>query len=571
MGKKKNKINGDAAADAAHLATLYNGSNNHPSVTLNLQSTRRTNIAFCDVAKAACWCMCDDAENVKWCCVAGKPLITRVLVLALDSYTEEDLFKTTQGVRCLRCPGWQYAQVRVGKGSEENTLFDFFMQKKVEQKPKTPTAAVAQAPPATSCGVLAALDFVREEKEMLERREKKRERDDTGNSDVKNVHEAKDAEYVLTLEQCVASIEDLRHNLFPLEDPNTGLLPDGFAATTDPGVLEDDAVAAPLVVAMDCEMVLTEKGSELARVSLVDANEPDKVLYDALVKPRNPIVNYVTAYSGITEELLQDVNTTLEDVRDVICNKYIRASTVVVGHSLENDFTALRLVHKRVCDTSLLYPHPAGHPRKQSLRYLTRKFLDRHIQMDAEGHCSVEDATACLELLHMKRVNGKDFGSERTPRENISTILERNNVHCHFVDRASNIRQFINNTTDAILVKDDDAALAKAVKCLTSQEHERVFVWAHLCEAANDKKEEDVEAQLAPFFEKVPSNTVVMIVGMRPPKAKVSAENVSTHNEKNSTNNNNNNNNNVAEYGFLAVKVFQQQESPIIAEVATAD
>ena len=34
------------------------------------------------------------------------------------------------------------------------------------------------------------------------------------------------------------------------------------------------------------------------------------------------------------------------------------SETFLVGHSLENDLKALRVVHSRVLDTALLFPHP---------------------------------------------------------------------------------------------------------------------------------------------------------------------------------------------------------------------
>lgn len=70
-----------------------------------------------------------------------------------------------------------------------------------------------------------------------------------------------------------------------------------------------------LVAAVDCEMCETAQGQELARVSVL--GHDGRVLLESLVKPRNPVLNYLTQYSGITEEMLRDVTVSLEQVRFV--------------------------------------------------------------------------------------------------------------------------------------------------------------------------------------------------------------------------------------------------------------
>lgn len=46
--------------------------------------------------------------------------------------------------------------------------------------------------------------------------------------------------------------------------------------------------------AVDCEMCYTAKGQELTRISVVD--ESMTLVYDAIVKPDLPIIDYVTRY-----------------------------------------------------------------------------------------------------------------------------------------------------------------------------------------------------------------------------------------------------------------------------------
>ena len=61
----------------------------------------------------------------------------------------------------------------------------------------------------------------------------------------------------------------------------------------------------------------------------------------------------------------------------------IAEETLLIGHSLENDLNALRLLHINAADTALMYPHPRGPPFKPALRVLTERYLGRKIQEGA--------------------------------------------------------------------------------------------------------------------------------------------------------------------------------------------
>lgn len=133
------------------------------------------------------------------------------------------------------------------------------------------------------------------------------------------------------------------------------------------------------IFALDCEMCYTTGGLELTRVTVVDINRT--VVYDALVKPENRIVDYNTIYSGISEATLANVTRTLRDVQKMFRSMF-NAKTVLIGHSLESDLKALKMIHNRVVDTSVLFPHKMGPPKKRALKTLCIENLKRIIQED---------------------------------------------------------------------------------------------------------------------------------------------------------------------------------------------
>lgn len=165
------------------------------------------------------------------------------------------------------------------------------------------------------------------------------------------------------------------------------------------------------LVALDGEMCHTEKGLELCRLTMSDWDE-NRVL-DVLIRPDNLIVDYNTRFSGITEETYETFNHVVPAGFDPRAYKFceliqeilpclIGPETIIVGHSLENDFYHLKLDHKKIIDTSQLYPHSKGPPYRMALRDLTRIHLKQFVQEGSSGHDSYEDCVACLRLLKLK-------------------------------------------------------------------------------------------------------------------------------------------------------------------------
>uniref|UniRef100_A0A1I8F127 Exonuclease domain-containing protein n=2 Tax=Wuchereria bancrofti TaxID=6293 RepID=A0A1I8F127_WUCBA len=160
--------------------------------------------------------------------------------------------------------------------------------------------------------------------------------------------------------------------------------------------------------AVDCEMCTTETGeSELTRISIVD--ECYEVLLDTLVKPRNRIVDYVTKYSGITEKMLENVNVRVEDVQRALSH-ILPNDAILVGHTLECDFNAMRITHPYCIDISLCLNLSGKDRQRSSLKTLARIFLNEEIQGE-NGHCSVDDAVITMRLLKYKLSHGIRFGN----------------------------------------------------------------------------------------------------------------------------------------------------------------
>ncbi|EDW38847.1 GL13711 [Drosophila persimilis] len=107
---------------------------------------------------------------------------------------------------------------------------------------------------------------------------------------------------------------------------------------------------------------------------------------------------FLCSYSGITESMLAKETRTLRDVQAVLMSMF-HAKTVLVGHSLESDLKALKIIHDVVVDTSVLFPHKMGPPKKRALKTLCIENLKRIIQENEAGHDSAEDAEVCIQLI----------------------------------------------------------------------------------------------------------------------------------------------------------------------------
>ena len=274
----------------------------------------------------------------------------------------------------------------------------------------------------------------------------------------------------------------------------------GASATDDADALwaltlaaeEGDPTLASLMYSIDCEMCITAAGLELTRVSVV--NYGGHAIYDRLVLPPRSIVDYNTRYSGISAKTLEGISTTLVDVRRDL-RKLLPRNAIIMGHSPENDFRALRLVHTRVVDTALCFAHPSGPPYKPALRHLAERHLGRSIQGSSAGHDSIEDARAVMDLVRMKLTHGPAFGTHVPTTESVFALAARVGLKTSLVAaRRATIRRHARHGASIFMANNPEDAI-KAVRSVTVKESRLVVVEVEDGEAIVEQQQQQQQGE----------------------------------------------------------------------------
>ena len=327
--------------------------------------------------------------------------------------------------------------------------------------------------------------------------------------------------------RCLLSLVDMRLNNFPglplgEEDGDEHSEEresqwSGYFKLSDVWPSDTAEVDSYPMFALDCEMVLTGQGLELARISLV--NEAYQCVYDTLVKPENPILDYKTQFSGITKETLEGVLTTLADVHRRL-GELLPQKCILVGHSLESDLHALKMAHPYVIDTSCLFQPSPPSLSKPKLSVLTKKFLDYDIQTSSEGHNSIEDAVACMKLVQRKMEDWKGMVVSCRRSQSILTEVAARGRSVGIVDRAG-ITNLFGSRTLKHHVRSDGEAVKKAAEVISSCE--LTFLQLHAMEDHLKGPDPDSEVAMAAAAEELdasvlhivsgcPGNTLVVVV-----------------------------------------------------------
>lgn len=190
------------------------------------------------------------------------------------------------------------------------------------------------------------------------------------------------------------------------------------------------AFDAEFVSVQDERSTLTKSGSKVthrevrhavARISLIDCKSR-AIIIDDHVLPQEPVVDYLTRFSGIVEKDLDPAQSShhLISTRSAYLKLrfLMERGCIFVGHGLSQDFLMVNLVvpNQQIIDTVEIFHQERM--RYISLRFLANYTLGRDMQRDT--HDSVEDALAAYEI-YLKALELKKSG---TFRKTLSELYE---------------------------------------------------------------------------------------------------------------------------------------------------
>jgi DNA polymerase III epsilon subunit-like protein len=166
------------------------------------------------------------------------------------------------------------------------------------------------------------------------------------------------------------------------------------------------AVLKSLAVTLDCEMVGTADGAGEAIFLCVADYITGAVLINRFVYPSKKIIQMRSSIHGITKSTLDDAvsqGQALSGWKGARAElwKYIDDRTVLVGHALEHDLDALRIIHPRVVDSGILSRNAVGiHRIRWGLRTLCSELLNVEIRQNKGGiHDCLEDVLSTREVV----------------------------------------------------------------------------------------------------------------------------------------------------------------------------
>jgi DNA polymerase III epsilon subunit-like protein len=223
-----------------------------------------------------------------------------------------------------------------------------------------------------------------------------------------------------------------------------------------------------LSVALDCEMAGVAGGASEAIFLCVTDFCTGAVLLNRYVRPREPITQMRSSIHGISKSTLENAirqGQTLwgwEGARSELW-KYIDSNTIIVGHALEHDLDALRMIHPRIVDSGILSRKAVGiHRIRWGLQTLCSELVHVGIRENKGAiHDCLEDVLATREVVLFCTQKKEAFQTWAEAKKAEELRLEK--------ERESR-RQEKQSRNDAVTAADSD------------DEREEVLHWSDIAE-----------------------------------------------------------------------------------------
>eukprot|EP00899_Mesostigma_viride_P021305 jgi/Mesvir1/29176/Mv13863-RA.1 len=164
-------------------------------------------------------------------------------------------------------------------------------------------------------------------------------------------------------------------------------------------VAEAGGDARPRLLSLDCEMCVVE-GSRKELLKLAVMDQDLKVLFSDIVKPSRPVLDLKTEITGVTEEDVENATVTFEQAQRAVV-ELITPGTVLIGHGLSHDLTALKIDYRRVIDTSLYFRYDRLSAATPALADLCQLLLKTPFRAGGltSVHDVIEDASTPMRLV----------------------------------------------------------------------------------------------------------------------------------------------------------------------------
>lgn len=231
----------------------------------------------------------------------------------------------------------------------------------------------------------------------------------------------------------------------------------GVAKRSDwikPKLFGDWCEKNPQSIAIDCEMCQTKdpvtgalNHKALCRISVVNAEKPNEVLLDTLVKPAWPVTDHRTWVNGIEKKHLENVQFTIRHAQAfmmALCSE----ETLVLGHAVHNDLAAMRMEHHCVVDSANLFSVKDEPGKTPSLKDVAKAILKEDMP---DTHDSVNDALVSLRCLEAWLEKGGDVEPVERTAKPVKNKKAASQLFMHripkFCQQDHFITMFLNHTS----------------------------------------------------------------------------------------------------------------------------